>query len=131
MNDLKGKLSADFRSMNLTSLHLGFFASIRDADKKNATQTLERFYQAAGKLSSSENEFNRRARPPSGRASLLAHLRNPVQFAALREFSFIKERLLEINPGVGGEIIRLVEKNIDLPPRASARTAPAHLPSLR
>ncbi|MCE9507309.1 MAG: hypothetical protein K8R48_03195 [Alphaproteobacteria bacterium] len=128
MDNLKGKLSADFRSMNLTSLHLDFFAEVGDADRKNATQMLERFYQAASKLSSSENEFNRRARPSSGAPSLMTNLRNPSQFSALREFNLVKEKLLELNPQIGMRIVRLVEKNIDAPGRPSLRTVP--LPGL-
>jgi hypothetical protein len=125
MDNLKGKLSADFRSMNLTSLHLDFFADVGDADRKNATQVLDRFYQAVGKLCSSENEFNRRARPPSGAPSLMTNLRNPAQFSALREFNLVKEKLLELNPEIGMRIIRLVEKNIDAPGRPSIRTTPS------
>jgi hypothetical protein len=115
MDDLKGKLSADFRSTALSSLHLDFFAAVEGADGKNAAQTLDRFYQAAARLCSSENEFNRRARPSSGGPSLMRHLRNPQQFASLREFNLVKEKLLDINSKTGSQIIRLVEKNIDVP----------------
>ena len=122
LDKLKGKLGADFHSAGLELLQRNFFAG---HNEKKAAQALDHFYQAASKLRSSENEFNRRARPSLKAPSLMAYLRDPAQFAVLREFRLAQERLLDTNQGAGQRIIELVEKGIDVPARFSARIAPS------
>jgi hypothetical protein len=111
LESLKGKLSADFHSVNLASLHVSLFASVQEADRKNAAQALDSLYQTAGRLFTSENEFNKRSRQAAA-PSLMHNLRTPAHFTAMREFSAAKEGLLNINPKVSQNIIRLIEKDM-------------------
>ena len=123
LSDTKGQLGADFRSVNLATLHVHFFTAAITVEKKEAARALHTFYRAANKLCTRELEFNRRARPVSSTPSLMSHLRGSAHLAALREFSSAKEGLMSVNPVVGGRIIRLIEKDIDASARASAHSA--------
>lgn len=114
LDSLKGELKAAFRAITLTGLQLRFFTAAA-ARKKDAVQALERFYQAVGDLSVSESEFKRRPHLPSDTLSLMANLRDPQQLTILREFNSAREKLLDIDPRAGRQIIRLVEKNIATP----------------
>jgi hypothetical protein len=122
LNDLKGQLGADFRSVTLSSLHLSLFASVEEGDRKNVAQALDFLYRTASRLYTSENEFNKRARPAAGTPSLMNNLRDPAHFTAMREFNAAKEGLLNVNSKVSRNIIRLIEKDIEVSVRTSART---------
>jgi len=114
---LEGRLSAHFRSVTLTALHAAFLAA---TDKKEAADALSRVYRDAEKLCVMEKEFNKRA--PRGDSSLIGHLRTPEHFTVLRDFGAAKEILLELHPKIGQNIIRLVEKDIDVAAHPVVRT---------
>jgi hypothetical protein len=97
------QLGGAFYDAALTALQHAFLAT---PDARGAQEALERFRVAADALLVSENTFSARSRgtgPDLGR-----HLRTPEQFAALRGFTSAKEALLDVNPDIGGRIIRLV-----------------------
>lgn len=121
--DVEGRLSARFRAANLTYLNDRFFRAAGSAYPE-AAATLDQFFRAASRLSHHENAFNRRARPSSGKPSLMTNLRGADQMAAVREFAAAKEAVLGINPEVGHFIIRLAERDI----AAAVRTPASRLP---
>lgn len=117
LNDVKGRLEADFRDAALTSLHRDFVSTVHTSERSRAEKALETLYQAAQKLRHREHEFNARARTSA--ASLMNNLRDAGHFSALREFNAAKEGLFDINPQTGRRIVTLVEKNIHpVTPRA-------------
>ncbi len=121
---MAGRLTGAFRAATLTSLQTSFLSAASLADKVAATQALSQFYRAARRLHISENVFNKRARPSGDRLSVMAHMRNRAQFAAMREFSAAKELLLDISPALGRSIVRLVAQGAGpaapQPPQSSA-----------
>lgn len=121
--DIRGKLGSSFRAANLTSLNVRFFVG-HDTDRSTAAATLDHFFRVAGKLCSSENAFNRRARPTSGRPSLMTNLRGAAHLTALREFSAAKEAILGINANIGRYIVRLAERDIAAAARAPTLQPP-------
>lgn len=114
IDDLRGRASAGFRGAVLSSLRQAFAATAPEAGR-----ALEQFGRAAQTLRSSEGAFNSRARPAS-RPSLLNHLRDTGQMAALREFSAARDALVQIHP-LGETIVRLTQKDIDVAAQSKAR----------
>jgi hypothetical protein len=111
LNAAGERLSRAFRTATLTALQTAFLSVASLAEKTAATQALNQFHQAARRLRISENAFNKRARPAGN--SLMNHMRNSAQFAAMRSFSDAKANLLAISPDVGRSIVRLVAQGAD------------------
>ena len=120
--DIKGRLSSQFRSATLVSLHSGFLAAASENDKQKAAQVLEEFYKSAARLCSSESEFNKRARHP-GAPSLMKNLREPGHFVIIRQFDAAKEALLGMNRNIGESIVRMTERDLTAIARLSAQAA--------
>lgn len=91
LGDKTGRLSSAFGSTILKSLYKAFSAAA--TDKTAAATALEHFQKTASKLSSSEKDFNNRARPLTGKQSVLTHLRNAAQLTAMRDFHAAKAEL--------------------------------------
>ena len=128
LSDVRGRLGRAFRNATLATLQIAFIAAASRADQPAAAVALNEFHQAARRLHISENAFNQRARASStNKPTLLAHLRSPEQFAAIRDFSAAKETLLGFNSKVGHHIVNLVAQGAGTPkiPRrqATARLA--------
>ncbi len=120
LDELKGLLGTDFRSVALAALHLHFFFDLTDQNKKQAAVALNHFYNAAGKLHIRENEFNKRSRPKTKEHhTLFTNLRDADHLRTLREFTEAKATILEINPAIAPHIIHLVQRDIDYGARNS------------
>ena len=102
-------MSRAFRKSTLTSLQSAFLSAVSGAEKTIATEVLNHFHQASRRLHTSENAFNKRARPVNAGPSIMSHLRSPEHFVAMRSFSAAKEALLGINPEIGQRIVSLVQ----------------------
>lgn len=112
LDDLKGHLRTSFRAVDLSALHLEFFAAAAP-DRPGAARILKDFYRVTRRLSLSEHTFNRRARPQQKEPSLMNNLRGPEQLAALRAFTVAKENILRINETIGRDIIQLAESRME------------------
>jgi hypothetical protein len=100
LSDKAGRLSLAFGGAILKALYKSFSAAA--TDKAAAAKVLKEFQETAGKLNSSESEFNKRARPANGKLSALNNLRNAAQLKAVREFEIAKR---EMEGFKGGRLI--------------------------
>ena len=124
LSDVESRLGQAFRNAMLTALQTAFLSTAAVTDKTAATQALNDFHRAARRLRLSENTFNQRARPSGGKLTVMTHLRDAGQLAAMRDFSTAKETLLSFDPDRGRSIARLVQKGA-LANIASKQTRPA------
>jgi hypothetical protein len=116
LNDLTGKLTAGFNGVTLKRLETEYKASAPEASK-----VLTDFFLAAATLQRRESEFNQRAKPKS--PDLKANLRSREQLAAVKNFETAKQSLLSVNPEVGGEIVKVVERNLTSSTKPGAKPA--------
>ena len=119
LENIEGHLGTAFRAAGLAPLHTLFVTTA--TEKEAAAETLGQFYRAANKLCQNENEFNKRARPKSAAPSIMSHLREPAQLAAIRGYNLAKEKLLAVNSETGRSIVQMIEKEITAAPRTPAR----------
>lgn len=111
LSDLKGFVTEAFGSQRLAYLQQRFVAS----QTPEAVDLLSSFYTAAEDLRDSENRFSEKqfnARARKGGPDLKSNLRDPEQFAAIKSFREARANLLDIDSGVGKQIVKLVEKSI-------------------
>ncbi len=128
-NGTAGPLTRAFRGTRLDMLEKMFVATPAGQDRAAAEAVLQQFHGATRRLRLSENAFNNRARARQGaKPSLLKHLRDPEQFAAIRAFGAAKQALLSVNPDIGRKIARLAIAE-DIALRGSAAPAAAPQPA--
>jgi hypothetical protein len=97
LSDKAGRLSLAFSGAILKTLYKAFSAAA--TDKAAAAKAFENFQEKAGKLSSSERDFNNRARPANGKLTALSNLRNAAQLTVIRDFEAAKAELEDFKGG--------------------------------
>lgn len=122
---LTGKLGSSFAAASdVTRLHQGILSSQPETGRNQTGAALNAFYAAAEKLKSREAEFTARSRTPDGTGDagapdLKINLRSAEHFAALRAFKGASADIVALNPALGPELVKAVEKTIT--PQAPAQ----------
>jgi len=121
---LTGKLGSSFAAASdVTRLHREILGSQPETRRDQTGAVLDAFYAAAEKLKSREAEFTARSRTQGGGADatpdLKINLRSAEHFAAIREFKSAGADIVALDPALGTELVKAVEKT--LTPQAPAQ----------
>ncbi|MDE1151485.1 MAG: hypothetical protein PW788_03015 [Micavibrio sp.] len=111
LSDMTGRLKSGFAAITLDHLQGQLIAAQPEGAQGQAITLLNTFFAAADKLESRESVFNTRARKTGG-LSLMANLRPPEHFAAIKTFNAAKQDLLGFDDSTGQRIVTLVEDRI-------------------
>lgn len=117
LSQLKGLAMEAFGSQRLAYLQNRFLSS----QPAEAVDLLASFYSAAEDLRDSENRFSEQqfnARARRNGPDLKVNLRNEEQQTAIKTFREARANLLDMDSGVGKQIVKLVEKSISAKPRS-------------